>query len=132
MSRDAGGAGLPGSLRRFGAALIGAVESRLGLLATELEESGVRALRLLVLGMTTLFFLGLGIVLGTLFLVLLFWDSHRLAVVGILTGLFASIGLLTGLAFRATAQSGPELFAATLEELSRDREILADQDPPHS
>lgn len=131
MDRDTGGTGLSGSLRHFSAALLGAVETRLRLLATELEEGGVQALRLAGLGALALFFLGLGIVLATLLLVLAFWDTHRLVVVGALTGLFLGSGIVAALILRSALQSSRGPFPITLEELSRDREILVGQDKPN-
>lgn len=116
--------GLLGSIRKLAATLVGILQTRLGVLATELEEAKLRLGQLLLLWLVALFCLGLGIVLLAVFFVVLFWDSHRLAVLGVMAGFFIGMGIFAGLAVRAkTAESG-RMFSDTLAELTKDREQL--------
>lgn len=116
------------SLKRLVRTLLAIGQTRLELLSNELEEERVRLTRILVIGSLTLFFFGLALLLATVFLVVLFWDNHRLLMIGGLTGLFTLAGLLALNAFRAMCRERPRLFAASLNELNKDREQLA----PHS
>ena len=70
------------------------------------------------------FCLSLGILLAVLFLVVLFWDDHRLLVLGILAFGFLGAGIAAMLAFRARLAARGRLFSQTLEELRRDRDRL--------
>jgi uncharacterized membrane protein YqjE len=66
----------------------------------------------------------MGVLLLTIFITVLFWDEHRLAVLGVLCILFFVLGILMAMLLRNKAQSKPKLFSASLAELARDREQL--------
>lgn len=85
--------GLVQSLRRLAATLIALLQTRLELLANELEEERVRLVQVLLWGCIALAFLLLGVVMLTLFVVVLFWDTHRVLVSGLLALTFIAIGL---------------------------------------
>ncbi len=107
--------------------LAGLVEighTRLQLAGTELEEERLRVAQLLLFATAALFFLGLGLVLFALLLVLLFWDSHRVLVLGAETILMLSIGAGLAGVWRHKARTKPRFLGATLTELQRDRETL--------
>jgi len=65
-----------------------------GILATELQEERV-AWAGCSWSRAALFCLGLGTVLLSVFLVVLYWDSDRLAVLGLLSGLFLGLAWST-------------------------------------
>lgn len=113
------------SLKRLVRTLLAIGQTRLELLSNELEEERIRLTRILVIGGLTLFFFGLALLLATVFLVVLFWDSHRLLMIGGLTGLFTLAGLLALNTFRAMCRERPRLFAASIGELGKDRDHLA-------
>jgi uncharacterized membrane protein YqjE len=106
------------------ATLVSAVETRVGIFASELQEERIRLTRMLLLGAVTLFCLGLGITLLSLFIVVLYWDSDRLAVLGILCGLFLGTGFIGAivLAFLARGQRRP--LQATTDTLAKDKKAL--------
>lgn len=116
--------GLLASLRRLAATLVAVFQTRLELLATEVEEERIRLGRLLLLGAAAAFFLALGILTFTLFVIVLFWDTHRLLVTGLLAALYLGAGLAIAFAARREALARPRLFAASLSELAKDRERL--------
>ena len=107
-------------------ALIDIGQTRLQLAGTELEEERLRVAELLLFATAALFFLGVGIVLATLLLVLIFWDGPRVVVLGTSAGLFLATGAALAQAWRRKARAKPALLATTLAELRRDREALAD------
>ena len=123
----AGSPGLLASLRRLAATLVGVLQTRLELFATEVEEERVRLTRMLLLGIAATFFLALGILTLTLFVIILFWDTHRLLVTGILTVIYLAAGLSFVYAVRREAAAGSRLFSASLSELAKDRERLNSQ-----
>jgi len=120
-----GTGGLFESLRVLAGSVVGIVHTRLELLSTDIAEERAHLTSLLVMGLVSLFFLGVGVVLLAILIVVAFWESHRLAALGGLTGLFLIAG--AGLAWFAMhkARSRPRLFEASLAELSKDRQQLS-------
>lgn len=121
---QAAAVGLFESLKTLSVSLVGVVHTRLELLSTDIAEEREHLITLLLLMQLALFFLGVGILLLALMIVVAFWESHRLLVLGGLTGLFllASVGV-AWLAMHKT-RTRPRLFAASLAELSKDRQHL--------
>jgi uncharacterized membrane protein YqjE len=106
------------------AVLVSAAETRVGILATELQEELVRLRRLLLVGAAALFCLGLGIVLLSVFLVVLYWDSDRLAVLGLLSGLFLGLGVVNAIVLAFIARNLERPLGETVEVLAKDRQSL--------
>jgi len=121
------GGGLFGSLRGLLATAVELLRTRFELFATELEEEKLRLVSLLAFGATAFFLLGVGLVLLVLFLALLWWDNHRLLVIGGFTALFLGCG--SGALFLALRQmrTGSRLFEASLAELRQDGEALREK-----
>lgn len=121
---QAAAGGLFESLKTLSVSLVGIVHTRLELLSTDIAEEREHLLTLLLLVQLALFFLGVGILLLALLIVVAFWESHRLLALGGLTGLFllASVGS-AWLAVHKT-RTRPRLFEASLAELSKDRQHL--------
>ena len=116
--------GLFDSLKVLTATLIAIAHTRLELFSTELEEERVRLSSMLVWTLVALFCAGLGVVLATLFVVFVLWDTHRLLALGIPAILFLLGAALAWLVVRGKARAKPRLFAASLTELSKDRKEL--------
>lgn len=113
------------SLRSLARSLVEVLRTRLELLSLDLEEARLRFLSLLLLGALAFLGLSLGLVVASFWLVAAFWDtSHRLLVLGLLTGFFLGGGALALLLLAWRARRGPKIFAATLEELRQDRDAL--------
>lgn len=116
--------GLLDSLKTLSGSMVSLVQTRLELLSTDIAEERVHLTRLLVLGLLALFCFGVGVVLLAMLIVVVFWDTHRLAALGGLTGFFLVAGAgLVGFA-RHKARTRPRLFEASLAELSKDRQHL--------
>lgn len=120
-----GGKGLLNSLGTLATTLTAVVQTRLELLSADLEEDREHWLSLLALALTALFCLGVGVVLATILLVVVFWDTQRLLVLGICAGLFLSGGIAAWLFAMRKIKTKPRIFAASLLELSKDRQQLA-------
>ena len=116
--------GLFASLRGLFATGLGLLQTRLELLVTEFEEEQCRLFSLLGFGAAAFVLLSAGTVFLAMFLTVLFWDSHRLLVLGTFTLVFLILGAIAAFLARRQAKAGSRLFSASLAELSRDREAL--------
>jgi uncharacterized membrane protein YqjE len=116
--------GLLASLQRMVATLLDILQTRLEIVVTEFEEERVRLRELVVFSFLTLFFVSLGLVFLTLFIVMLYWETYRLNVLGGFALLYLGVGVFAGVWLRRCLKSRPRLFAATLSEIAQDRESL--------
>lgn len=125
MTDPAGsGGGLFGSLRNLGHTLIGLLQTRLELLSTDIEEQGLRLQQMLLLAIAAGFCLAVSALLAVTFVVVLFWDTHRLAAIAALFVLFLAVGIGLAFGLAARARERPRMFATTLDELAKDRDAL--------
>lgn len=116
--------GLFSSLRHLLATLIGTARTRLALLQVELEEEKLRLAGIAVLAVAAAVFIALAIVVFTFFLILLFWDTHRVLATGLIAAGYLLIGIGCAMAARQRAAVKSKLFAASLAQLDADRERL--------
>jgi uncharacterized membrane protein YqjE len=121
---DQDGQGLLASLTALAATLVAVAHTRLDLLSNDLEEEREHVFSLLVLALAALFCLGVGVVLATLLIVVAFWDTHRLLVLGVLTGFFLLMSVAVWAFALHKVRTKPRLFAASLTELLKDRQQL--------
>lgn len=123
---NSAGEGLFSSLKNLTATLVAIVHTRLDLLSTDLEEGRERLIALLVMSFVSLFCLCVGIVLLAILIAVVFWDTHRLLILCMLTGIFlTSGGILCVFAIRAL-KAMPRVFETSLAELSKDQQQLLD------
>jgi len=116
--------GLLDSLKRLAGTLLAIIQTRLELLANEFEEERLRVRQMLFYGSVAFFMFGMATMLLTVLIVVVFWDSYRLQVLGGLTALFFVAGMLVLSALRRMARERPKLFASSLVELSDDIDRL--------
>lgn len=116
--------GLLHSIKHLAQTLLGAAQTRLEILATEIEEERVRLEQLLLVALAAAFCLAMGIVLCVALVVVYYWDTHRLAAVGMLAAAFLAAGVVLGLILRNKTKTRPKPFAITRGELAKDRAML--------
>ncbi len=116
--------GVLAALQRLLATFAEILHTRIEILSTELEESGGRVRQLFVYGLVSLFCLGVGVVLATVFIVAAFWETHRLYVLGGFAVFYLGIGVIAALVMRHKIRTRPRLFSATMAELGKDRERM--------
>ena len=116
--------GLMGSAKRLLSTLTSIASTRLELLANELQEERLYLTQMLLFTLVALFCFGMGLLLFIAFIVVLFWDDHRLVVLGGLCTLFFVLGTLIAMLLRSKVQAKAKLFSASLAELAKDREQL--------
>ena len=124
-SRESGpAAGLIQSAVRLGASLLGVLQIRGELLTTELDEEIQRGARVLLLGFATLLASILGLLVAGFVIVIVFWDTHRIAAaLGVLTA-FVATAVGCGLALRREVRTRPRFLGASRTEIARDIEQL--------
>ena len=115
------------SLRRLGHTALGAARVRLEIVSSELEEQGQRLSQLLLLAVAAGFCLALAIVLLIAFIVVLYWETHRVVALGGFALLFALSGAGLLIALKRMAGSRPRFLAATIAELEKDRHEVGGQ-----
>ena len=115
------GAGFLASARQLLATLLETMHVRLELLGTELEQEKRRVFAALMLAAMALVCLALALVMFSVVVLLIFWESYRLPAACALTALFGAGGtyLLVRAKQKLSAPSG--LFESSLAELQRDR-----------
>jgi uncharacterized membrane protein YqjE len=116
--------GLIASLKNLTGSLIGIVQTRLELVRVEIEEGRQHLVRLLVLTLFSIFCLCMGVFLLAILLIVLFWDTHRVLVISLLTLSFLAAGTVLWMMTLNTLKRMPKMFEASLAELLRDRHHL--------
>lgn len=104
------------------------VQTRLELLAVELQEEKLRLTGLALNTALAGLLLGAGLVFLMIFLTVLFWEEHRLLALGITTAVCIGGGLFAASNAARAFRSGTKLFSASLAELARDRAALRKPD----
>jgi len=117
--------GLLGSLKSLVATLVAIAQTRLELLANEIHEEGLRLSQLLVLALIAVLFLGFGVLLLTLLVIVVFWDSNRLLAIGGAAAVYLVIGISLAIEVRRRSAASSRLFEASLGELKKDRDRLS-------
>ncbi|WP_324002837.1 phage holin family protein [Pseudomonas aeruginosa] len=112
------------SLRRFGAAFLGLLHGHVELFGIELQEQKVNTLRLLLFAGLALVFALLLLVGLSLLVLIVFWDTNRLAAALGLCLFYVIGSLFCGWRLYQSINDESSPFSATLEELANDRERL--------
>ena len=116
--------GLLGSLKSLSSLVVAIAHNRLNLLSTDLEIARERTVSVLMMVLVALFCLCFGALLLALFVVVIFWDTHRLIALGGVTGLFLLIGGIYLWRVLRALKRMPATFEASLTELAKDYKSL--------
>ena len=117
--------GLLGSIRNLASTLVALAQTRLQLLANEIQEEGLRLRQLCLLAIIAVFFFALSVLLLTLLVIVLFWDSNRLLAIGGFATLYLVVAIALAGAVRKRAAARSRLFEASLGELRKDHARLS-------
>jgi uncharacterized membrane protein YqjE len=126
MSAPTRSPGLFASTRQLLDTALECVQVRLALISNEVEQEKLRLFDGLLWAGLALMLLSLGTLLLAAFLVVLFWDSHRLEALGLLTVLFLGSGGGLLCVAQARLRKPGGLFSGSADELQRDRAALRD------
>jgi uncharacterized membrane protein YqjE len=121
---ESGASGLLGSLRRMATSLLALLQTRVQLVAIELQEEKLRAINLLV-WLTVALALGVaGILVSVGILSVFLWQRAGFAgVIGLAVVLLAAAIILL-LQLRRRIVQGPDPFATTIQEIGKDLAVL--------
>jgi uncharacterized membrane protein YqjE len=109
------------SLSRLGAGTLLAIRQRLELASLDVEEEMLRLVGLIAGALVTALLFALALAAGAATVVVLFWDSARIAALLGVTVFFAASGALAASALTRSLREKPRFLDATLTELERDR-----------
>lgn len=121
---DPSSPGLLGSLRGLADSALEALEVRLALLGNELEEQKVRIVEGAVMAVLGAMLLAVAALLLCVFVLLVFWDSYRLAAFGVMVVVAAGGGWWLVRTGRERLRTTGAMFQASIDELRQDREVL--------
>jgi uncharacterized membrane protein YqjE len=115
-------AGLFQSVNNFLATVVAIVHTRLELLTTELQEEVRQVGAILLWAFIAAFAAMMGLFLGALAVIFVFWDTHRLEASLAMIALFIGVAVVSGLILRHKLTTKPPLLDDTLAELAKDRD----------
>lgn len=117
--------GLLRSLRTMLADLLATLRTRGELLQVEIQQEKLRVYAFAIFSVAAAFFLGLAVVLLTIFLMVLFWDTHRILIAGLLGLTYAVIGMCCAIVARQRWRVKSRMFSTSLAALDKDSARLS-------
>ena len=117
--------GLIASLKRLAWTLIATLQTRLELLSTEAEERALRFARGLLFAVAAVILGAVGVLVASVFVIVLFWDTHRLLAIAAVALAYLVASVVLARRAQRAWRGQPRLFAATLGELAKDRQHLS-------
>lgn len=117
--------GLFQSLTRAFATIVALAHTRLELLTTELQEEVQRVAAVVIWASVALMAVMIGLLLGGLTIIFVYWDTHRVLVASLVTATFFLFAIIAVLLLVNKIHSRPRFLDATLSELARDRDAIA-------
>lgn len=111
--------------------MLAILHTRAELLAIEVEEEFLRLFSYLILSLVALICFGIAALLVILLIIVIFWDTNRIAVVACLAGFFGIVAAAISLGVRNAFRNKPRFLGATLDEISKDIAMIkpADREP---
>lgn len=111
-------------VRRIAVTTAGLGSNRLELFSIELQEELERQTRNLIWLVAAFLFAGLALLLASVLLLIVFWDTQRIAVAVGLTALYSVLSFACFQSLSRRIRTAPAPFAVTVEEFKRDRAAL--------
>lgn len=121
---DRPASGLFQSLSNFAGTLIAIAHTRLELLTTELQEEVRQVGAILLWAFIAVFAAMMGLFLGALAVIFVFWDTHRLTASLCMVAAFIAIAIGAALILMKKLRTKPPMLDDTLAELAKDRDQL--------
>jgi uncharacterized membrane protein YqjE len=112
------------SVSRLAGTFIAILQTRLELIGVEVEEESLRFFSYFLLALAAMMCFGMAVLLSVLLVIVIYWDTQRLAVLISLMVLFTLSGATIMFGVRRNYRMKPRMLSHTLKELSRDIEWL--------
>ena len=116
--------GLRPAITRVARALVGMLSTRAELASIEFTEERERLTKRLALVAGGGLLLAFGALFAGAFVIVLFWDTHRLWAIAAVALAHVAAGLFLLSKAKAIGRDAPSPFAATIDELKKDKELL--------
>lgn len=116
------------SMQRLLGSLLSVLQTRIEIVATELEEERERVKELVLYGVFALVFISLGMITLTVFVTLWLWESYGVHALGVIGAVLLGTGIAIALRARRNERARPRLFSTTLAELRKDHQTLNDNE----
>ena len=116
--------GLLASVRRIRDSVLALIPTRLELASIELQEEKTRFLDLLLRAAAVIVLGLMGLIVGTAWVVVLFWDYSPAMTLGIITIVYALGAFAFWSDLKKRLHTAPPPFADTLAEIKKDCECL--------
>lgn len=116
--------GLFATIKSLGATLAGILQTRLELLATEIEENRLLMIKQLCMGALATFFFCLSVLLMTFLIIDTYWDSFRLQVIALMALIYFLVAVVLVSCLMRERRLSPRLFSLSVDELTKDRSSL--------
>lgn len=114
--------GITGSIKHLLESISEFLTTKLDLIGVEVQEEKRRVLELLVLAAAVLLFGVLSLTVLTFTIVVLLWDTHRIAALMSLSLTYLSICAILAARLKRKTCLTTKIFDTTVEELKKDRE----------
>jgi len=116
--------GLRPAITRVARALVGMLSTRAELASVEFTEERERLTKRLALVAGGGLLLAFSALFAGAFVIVLFWDTHRLGAIAAVALAHLAAGLILLAKAKAIGRDAPSPFAATVDELKKDKELL--------
>ena len=111
-------------MAQLGASALAMLRTRIERASVEFVEARERIKEMVLLAAAGIVLGLFALLFASLFVIVCFWDSYRLAAVGGVTLFYIAITVLVFARLRKISRDAPAPFAATLEELENDAAAL--------
>ena len=116
--------GISSALSRLTGSLLALLQTRLELATVEFREERERAKEAIFLTVCATSLALFGLLFASLFVIVYFWDSNRLAAAGAVAAFYIVLAIVAYARLRQRLHNRPAPFAATLAELQEDAASL--------
>jgi uncharacterized membrane protein YqjE len=115
------------SLKDLGQTFVEIIRTRIEILSLDVNEARIRFVSILIISAFAFFFLAFGTIIAAFWLIAIFWESHRLLILGTLTAVFLGGGLIFLILLVWKLKKGPKFLKGTIDELKKDSAALSDR-----
>lgn len=108
------------SIKRLLRSVLEIGRTRLDILTLDIKIAQIRFLSNLVATLLSFFFFSIGTLLGLALILAIFWETHRILALSVLTVSFLGFGITLYLKLLSKLKNDPGIFEATLSGIKKD------------
>ena len=111
-------------LKRLGFSSLDIIRTRLEIASLDVKEARIRFVKILMMCAFAFLLIAISIIIGLFMLVVTFWETNLLFVMGILTFVLAGTGIVLFVLMFKKLKNGPGFFEGILTELEKDIDAI--------